>query len=285
MGQTSDCGIQRTTPQLGGLALGCSLQRLQFVLWADHVRSAVETEILEQASFEFFRPAPLSSPAPAVIPPMIQVISSFNKMINGTNKFRRSRRFSLPRDEQEKILQRTLHMCQECAFLSHVRTVVQGICSAFGSTDRSIGTDNYLKREEYSDYKQVLPTSMILLRADDVVCQKAHTLNAVNNRYLAVCCHMLWQIITQSTWCCSLFLKSSHKQRFHYTGGSFKVLNFSAMQEIPLFSWTRTRIMDFTEVPNFIQSSSWLNLVHNLAFFIFVPTLIVSFRFGNVWLF
>jgi hypothetical protein len=53
---------------------------------------------------------------------------------------------------------------------------VQGICSAFGSTDPSVGTDSYLKREEYSDYKQVLPTFMILLTVDDIVCQKRRQL-------------------------------------------------------------------------------------------------------------
>ena len=184
MGQTSDWGIQRATPQLWSLALGCSLQRLQFVPWAVHVRSAVDTVIL------------LIPPPRSVIPPMFQVNSSFNKMINGTNNFRSSRWFNLPREEQEKILQHTLHMCQECAFWSHVLTVLQGICSAFGSTDLSVGTDNYLKREENSDHKQVLPTFMILLTADDVVCQKAHTLDAGIYRYLVVCCHMPWQIIT-----------------------------------------------------------------------------------------
>lgn len=50
---------------------------------------------------------------------------------------------------------------------------MQGICSAFRSTDLSVGTSNYLKREENSDYKQVLPTLMILLTADEVVYQKA----------------------------------------------------------------------------------------------------------------
>jgi len=137
----------------------------------------------------------VDSPPRSVIPPMFQVNSSFNKMINGTNNFRSSRWFNLPR-EQEKILQHALHMCQECAFWSHVLNVLKGICSAFGSTDLSVGTDNYLKREENSDHKQVLPTFMILLTADDVVCQKAHTLDAGIYRYLVVCCHMPWQIIT-----------------------------------------------------------------------------------------
>jgi hypothetical protein len=111
MRQTSDCGIQRATPQLRGLANGFSLQRLRFLPWAVHVRSAVDTVILKQASFHFFRP-PLP---PSVIKPIIQVNSSFTKMINGTNKFRSSKRFKLPREKQEKILQRTLRMCQECA--------------------------------------------------------------------------------------------------------------------------------------------------------------------------
>ena len=154
-------------------------------------------------------------PPPAVISPMIQVNSSFNKMINGTNKFLQFQEVQTSaRTRENTATYYTLRMCQGCALWSHVRTVVQGMCSAAGSTDPSVVTDNCLEREEYSDYKQILPTFMILLRTDDVLCQKAHTLNAGNYHYSVVCCHMLWQIITQSTWCCSLFLKSSHKQRF-----------------------------------------------------------------------
>jgi hypothetical protein len=52
---------------------------------------------------------------------------------------------------------------------------VYKICSAFGSTDLSVGTDNYLKREEYSDYKQVLATFMILLTVDDSVLESSYT--------------------------------------------------------------------------------------------------------------
>lgn len=204
MGQTSDCVIQRTLRSSG--------------VWLSRLLTA------ETAVRSLGRPCEICSgysdtgtgllwvllpPPRQSSRPMIQVNSSFNKMINGTSNFAvPARRFNLPREEQEKILQRTLHMRQGCAFWSHERTVVKGICFASGSTDLSVGTDNCLKREEYSDYKRVLQTFMILLTSNDVVCQKVHTPNTGNYHYLVVCCHRLWQIITQSTWCCSLFLKS-----------------------------------------------------------------------------
>jgi hypothetical protein len=52
---------------------------------------------------------------------------------------------------------------------------VQGTYSSFGRIDLSVGTENCLKPEEYSECKQVLPTFIILVTADSTACQKAQT--------------------------------------------------------------------------------------------------------------
>ena len=67
---------------------------------------------------------------------------------------------------------------------THVRDVM-----SFGGTDPSVGTKNFLKREEYFDYEQNVRYFIIFLIADDVA-QATYSLNARNYNYLVVCCQM-----------------------------------------------------------------------------------------------
>ena len=157
---------------------------------------------------------------------------------------------------------------------------MQGICSSFRCIDLSVGTENYLKREEYSEYKQVLSTFMFF---GDSWWHSAPESSNTQRRQLPLPCGVLSHAMTDYDKVDVMLCVVPENNGF-ITRGSFKVLNFSAIQEIPLFSWTWTRIRDFTEVPYVISSPARLNLVHNLALFIFAPTLITSFRLSFVWL-